>query len=112
MCELVDSAIAAAKENYIDADKAIITTVLCNEGPRLKRQRPKSKGQSMRINHRMSHLTLVATAAEETKTAVKEKRAPKPEEKPLESKEKTTKAGETVKEVAKASKKSTSRKAK
>jgi len=65
--DLVKSAIAAAKENYLEADKIIITSIACNEGPRMKRMIPWSKGQSRRITKRMAHLVLTVASIEESK---------------------------------------------
>ena len=65
--DLVKSGIAAAKENYLEADKVLIKEIFCNEGPRLKRIIPWSKGQARRIVKKMSHLTLVLESIEEAK---------------------------------------------
>lgn len=59
--ELVKSGIAAATENDLEASKLYVKSVYCNEGPRLKRRRFWSKGQSRRITKRMSHLVLTLT---------------------------------------------------
>ncbi len=61
LVELVKSGIAVAKENYLDADKVFVKSICCNEGPRLKRHMPKSKGRTYRLQKRMSHFTLVLT---------------------------------------------------
>ena len=73
--ELVKSGIAAAKENYLEADQVIIKAVFCNEAPRLKRAMAWSKGQSRRITKRASHITLVLESIESTKPEVKEEKA-------------------------------------
>ena len=56
---LVKSGIAAAKENYLEGDKVFVKDIYCNEGPRLKRHIPKSKGRTYNLQKRMSHFTLV-----------------------------------------------------
>ena len=61
LVELVKSGIAAAKENYLEADKVFVKSICCNEGPRLKRHMPKSKGRTYLMQKRMSHFTLVLT---------------------------------------------------
>jgi len=61
LVELVKSGIAAAKENYLEADKIFVKSICCNEGPRLKRHMPKSKGRTYLKQKRMSHFTLVLT---------------------------------------------------
>jgi len=92
---LVKSGIGAAKENHLDADKVLIKSIFCDEGPRLKRIQPWSKGQARRITKRMSHITLVleSVEAETKKKEVEEKANNNIEEK---SKIRSTKS-ETVK---------------
>lgn len=68
---LIKSGIAAAKENYLEADQVIIKALYCGEGPRLKRIQPWSKGQARRITKRLSHITLVLESAEQTKSTEK-----------------------------------------
>lgn len=69
LVELIKSGIAAAKENYLDADKITIKSIYCNEGPRLKRIQPWSKGQARRITKRMSHLGLILESFDEKEAA-------------------------------------------
>lgn len=74
--DLIKSGIAAAKENYLEADQVTIKAIFCGEGPRLKRIQPWSKGQARRITKRMAHITLVLESAiipEAPKVEVKEK---------------------------------------
>lgn len=65
---LIRAGIGAAKENYLDADKVIIKEIYCNEGPRLKRIVPWSKGQARRVVKKMAHFTMVLESIEELKT--------------------------------------------
>lgn len=65
--DLVKSGIAVAKENYFEADQVTVKSIHCDEGPRLKRIQPWSKGQARRITKRMCHVTLVLEAPEKTK---------------------------------------------
>ena len=67
---LVKSAIAAAKENYLEADKVVISRFVCEEGPRLKRIMPWSKGQARRITKRMAHLVLTVEGVEDKKVEI------------------------------------------
>lgn len=69
--DLVKAGIATAKENYLEADKVIVKSITCNEGPRLKRIQPWSKGQARRITKRLAHLTLVLEGAEVKSTKEK-----------------------------------------
>jgi len=71
--ELLKSGLAAAKENYFEPNEVHIKEIFCDEGPRLKRMIPWSKGQSRRITKRMSHLTLVLEANEKPKVETKAK---------------------------------------
>lgn len=64
--DLIKAGIAACKEQYLDIDSAIIKSIACNEGPRLKRAIPWSKGQSRRIVHRLSHIVLNVEAQDKT----------------------------------------------
>lgn len=84
--DLLKSAMAVAKENDLEVDKMLVKTVYCNEGPRLKRRRPKSKGSAYAITKRMSHLTIVLGQSEDIETKetskkgnVKDKNIKKPE---------------------------------
>lgn len=74
--ELVKSGIAAAKENYLEADQVMIKAVFCNEAPRLKRAMAWSKGQSRRITKRASHITLILESVEDTNTKKQETKKP------------------------------------
>ncbi len=70
--ELVKSGIAAAKENYLEADQVMVKEVFCNEAPRLKRAMAWSKGQSRRITKRGSHITLILESVEDTRHKIQE----------------------------------------
>lgn len=54
------SAVANAENtNVIDVDTLYVKTILVDEGPRLKRWRPRSMGRANRILKRTSHITVV-----------------------------------------------------
>jgi large subunit ribosomal protein L22 len=58
--KLVDSAIANAGQNSdVDVDTLYIKKVYADEGPTLKRWRPRAVGRATRIRKRTSHLTVV-----------------------------------------------------
>ncbi|MEI8143539.1 MAG: uL22 family ribosomal protein [Candidatus Berkelbacteria bacterium] len=82
--ELILSGLAACKEQYLDIETVTIKSISCNEGPRLKRSIPWSKGVSRRIVHRLAHLILVLSAEE----AVKPVKAAASKEIPKTTKEK------------------------
>jgi large subunit ribosomal protein L22 len=54
------SAVANAESTQsIDVDTLFIKTILVDEGPRLKRWRPRAMGRATRIIKRTSHITMV-----------------------------------------------------
>lgn len=60
--KLLNSAIANAEHNYsMDVNKLVITEAYVNQGPTMKRFRPRAMGRASRINKRTSHITLVVS---------------------------------------------------
>lgn len=60
--KLLNSAIANAEHNYsLDVNNLVISTVFVNQGPTMKRFRPRAMGRASRINKRTSHITLVVS---------------------------------------------------
>jgi len=58
--KLVNSAIANAEQNTgVDVDSLYIMRVYADEGPTLKRWRPRAQGRATSIRKRTSHLTVV-----------------------------------------------------
>jgi large subunit ribosomal protein L22 len=58
--KLVNSAIANAEQNAgVDVDSLYIMRVYADEGPTLKRWRPRAQGRATSIRKRTSHLTVV-----------------------------------------------------
>jgi large subunit ribosomal protein L22 len=54
------SAVANAENtNVMDVDTLFIKTIMIDDGPRLKRWRPRAMGRATRIIKRMSHITVV-----------------------------------------------------
>ena len=66
---VIKSALANAKNKEIDATNLVFKELQINEGPRLKRGRPVSRGRWHPYKRRMSHIRVVL----ETKEIVKEK---------------------------------------
>ena len=63
--KLVDSAAANAESTEdLDRGTLIVTTLQVDEGPTMKRWRPRAKGAANRILKRTSHLTVVVQPAE------------------------------------------------
>lgn len=60
--KLLNSAIAnAVNNNGMEADKLFVKTVYVNEGPTLKRFRPRAHGRAYEILKRTSHLTIIVS---------------------------------------------------
>ena len=57
--KILESAIASAEHNdNLDIDELKVSTVYVNQGPTLKRLRPRARGRADRIIKRMSHITV------------------------------------------------------
>lgn len=60
--KLIKSAVANAEHNYdMDTDNLIISETYADEGPTLKRFRPRAQGRATKINKRTSHITVVVS---------------------------------------------------
>ena len=58
--KLIDSVVANAEQNSdMDVDTLFIKRIYADEGPTLKRFRPRALGRATRIRKRSSHLTVV-----------------------------------------------------
>lgn len=58
--KVVKSAVANAEHNYdMDSDALYISEILINEGPTLKRMKPRAYGRADVRRHRTSHITVV-----------------------------------------------------
>jgi len=77
--KLLNSAIAAAKHDFhLDEANLFVSEVFVDEGPKLKRWHPMSRGRAYPIIKRSSHVTLVlaekkSSAKENSKTAPADK---------------------------------------
>ena len=57
---MLDSAVANAEHNLaLDADELFVAEAYADEGPTLKRWRPRARGRATRIRKRTSHITIV-----------------------------------------------------
>lgn len=64
--KVLKSAVANAEHNYdLDINKLIISEVFVDEGPTLKRFRPRAMGRASAINKRTSHITIVVSEKKE-----------------------------------------------
>lgn len=60
--KVLNSAIANAENNFdLDAEDLFVSEAYVNEGPTLKRFRPRAKGSASPINKRTSHITIVVS---------------------------------------------------
>ena len=56
------SALANAEHNYdMNTDELVVKEAYANEGPTLKRFRPRAQGRASAINKRTSHITIVVS---------------------------------------------------
>ncbi|ART74675.1 50S ribosomal protein L22 [Sutcliffiella horikoshii] len=64
--KVLKSAIANAEHNFeMDANSLVVTEAYVNEGPTLKRFRPRAMGRASQINKRTSHITIVVSEKKE-----------------------------------------------
>ncbi|MFA5843747.1 MAG: 50S ribosomal protein L22 [Coriobacteriia bacterium] len=64
--KVLKSAVANAEKNLkIPADSLLVSQAFVDEGPTLKRMRPRAMGRAFRINKRTSHITIVVKQREE-----------------------------------------------
>ena len=62
IAKLIDSAAANAENNHdLVADDLLIADITVDEGPTLRRYRPRALGRATRINKRTSHITVALT---------------------------------------------------
>jgi large subunit ribosomal protein L22 len=60
--KVLKSAIANAEHNYeMDVNNLVVSKIYVDEGPTLKRFRPRAMGRASRINKRTSHITVVVS---------------------------------------------------
>ena len=60
----LNSAVANAEHEGADADSLIVKTTYADDGPTLKRWRPRSRGSASRIRKRTCHITVVVATKE------------------------------------------------
>src|ERR671910_512273 len=98
VAKVLASAVANAEHNQnLDPASLVVTVAYVDEGPTLKRFRPRAQGRAFRINKRTSHITIevesVATApAKAAKAPAKAAKAPAKATKDAPAGRKATKA--------------------
>jgi large subunit ribosomal protein L22 len=67
--KVLRSAVANAEANHgLDGDDLVVEAAYADEGPTLKRWKPRARGRVNRINKRMCHVTLVLAEVPEQNT--------------------------------------------
>jgi large subunit ribosomal protein L22 len=63
--KVLNSAVANAERNlHTPAENLIVSTTYVDEGPTIKRIRPRAMGRAFRINKRTSHITVIVKQRE------------------------------------------------
>jgi large subunit ribosomal protein L22 len=87
--KVLDSAIANATNNHaMDARALVVSAAFVDEGPTMKRIRPRAQGRAYRIRKRSSHITVIVSdgIATVVKAEPKPAKAAKPVDAPAEKK--------------------------
>ena len=67
IAKCLDSAVANAENNDgISAEELYVSACYADEGPTLKRWRPRARGRATRINKRTCHITIIVNRYDET----------------------------------------------
>ena len=101
--KVLASAIANAETNNgYDVDDLVVVAAYADEGPTLKRWRPRARGRVNRIRKRTCHITIQLAVAEpgEIKRPVRRRPAPAPQAQPAPEPEVEATEVETVEEPA------------
>jgi large subunit ribosomal protein L22 len=70
--KVLRSAVANAEANHgLIGDELVVTTAYADEGPTIKRWRPRARGRAAKIFKRTCHITIELAAVERTSTAPK-----------------------------------------
>ena len=73
--KLLDSAVANAEENdHLPADELFVSLAWADEGPTMKRWRPRARGRGTRIRKRTSHVTVVVARYSDEELAQRARR--------------------------------------
>ena len=74
--KVLESAVANAEDHRgaSTANTLVVTKAMVDEGPTMKRWRPRAQGRASRINKRTSHITLVVQPADAAATTNKKGR--------------------------------------
>jgi large subunit ribosomal protein L22 len=62
VAKVLKSAIANAEHNHaLDAEELVVAEAYADEGPTLKRFRPRARGRATQIRKRTSHITIIVS---------------------------------------------------
>ena len=76
--KVLASAIANATNNHaMDARELVVSQAFVDEGPTLKRIRPRAQGRAYRVGKRTSHITVIVSDGVEVAPVVRAKAVPK-----------------------------------
>lgn len=76
VAKVLASAVANAEENHrLDADTLVVHRAYVDEGPTMKRFRPRAQGRAYRIRKRTSHITIEVASIAPSKSAKKSKKS-------------------------------------
>jgi large subunit ribosomal protein L22 len=98
--EIVYKVIASAQANAennlgLDPESLLVSEIKVDEGPTMRRYRPRAHGRAYRINKRTSHITVVVESVQAQRSAAPSVRRPKAAApKPVETNEKSTENAE------------------
>jgi len=74
--KVLASAIANAEHNFqLDPESLFVSNAFVDEGPTMKRFRPRAQGRAYRINKRTSHITIEVESVENRSTGNKKGRS-------------------------------------
>jgi large subunit ribosomal protein L22 len=65
LVKVLNSAVANAEQKAAIAENLVVSRVWVDEGPTLRRFRPRAQGRATRIRRRTSHVTIVVESREE-----------------------------------------------
>jgi large subunit ribosomal protein L22 len=72
VAKVLASAMANAEHNFsLDPETLVVSRAFVDEGPMLKRFRPRAQGRAFRINKRTSHITIEVESIESSATKKK-----------------------------------------
>ena len=76
LLKLLNQAVSNAKNNFqLDENNLYVSKIIVNEGPKLKRWRARSRGQSYEIQKKTSHIVIILDEKMETEKKIEKPKA-------------------------------------